>query len=125
MDDFTKGYIQTALWTEHGKKSEFLDADYGVDDIDADTLSKMEADCKKFQQDHKTVLRQAYKQYQPTDEYTVEWCAGSDFWYTRNHHGVGFLDRKIGKVIAEVLSHGADSCGEYHLFDDDGIIVGE
>ena len=45
-----------------------------------------------------------------------------DFWLTRNGHGTGFWDRKLGE-IGEKLTKIAESFGECHLYvGDDGNI---
>ena len=109
LDQFTKSYITTALWTstanftyQHGEKDQFdpeydedeeegeeevsepMDKNYTIEDFEPNTLNKMIADCQDFQQKYK----QLYSSAGWTDD-----MAGYDFWFTRNHHGHGFWAR--------------------------------
>lgn len=44
------------------------------------------------------------------------WRNGSDFWYTRNGHGVGFWDRGYPDEIADPLTELCHGFGEVHDF---------
>ena len=63
LDDFTKAYIEAALWSTTGDNDEPLDEKYGIEDIDPETLDKIKADCKKFQEQNKELLNKAYELY--------------------------------------------------------------
>lgn len=113
LDAFTQGYVEALFFTEEEPGStreqrvaadgnvrpEWADGereghhkdmpgDYGFGDIAPETLDRIIADCKRFQEAHATVLQEAYER----DDYSDE-QAGRDFWFTRNGHGVGFWDR--------------------------------
>lgn len=49
-DEFTAQYIDTALWSSTDDEGEPLDENYGVDDIDPETLNRMATDAAAFQE---------------------------------------------------------------------------
>lgn len=59
------------------------------------------------------LLEQAYTLKGPLSCFYDEWFAGSDFWFSRQGHGVGFLDRNLGEV-GDRLHQAAR---EYHQLD--------
>ena len=128
MDNFTRGYIEAALWisTDESDESggEPMDANYSESDIAADSLARMALDCERFQSTYADLLSAHKDAREPwnTAEWTFEEMAGHDFWLTRNGHGAGFWDRGIGE-LGEHLSHVARECGSCDLYiGDDGRI---
>ena len=117
MDNFTKAYIEAALWSSNDDNGDPFDENYTVDDISLETKMKMTVDCINFQKDNKVNLDKAYKLY-PENEWTNEEQAGHDFWLTRNGHGCGFWDRGIGDVGDRLTN----ICKEFGVFD---IYVGD
>lgn len=117
MDEFTMAYITAALWSSTDDEGEPLDKNYDIDDIDDETLRRMEADTDKFQIQFGEVLVEAYE----VDE-TDEADAGHNFWLTRNGHGAGFWDGDYPDTGDE-LTDAATSYGEFNLYvgDDDKI----
>jgi len=108
MDNFTRGYIECALWVE----AESLEH---ADTLAPATRERMIADCAKFQQDNAALL----SQISTTADYQ-----GHDFWLTRNHHGAGFWGRGLGEV-GEALTRAAHMFGSHELYvGDDGLIHG-
>ena len=98
-------------------EGEPFDANYGVEDIAPETLSKMTEDCRQFQLDNYFIF----------DELSLddEMRAGHDFWLTRNHHGAGFWDGDWRKSIADKLTEYSHKMGECNLIlGDDGLIYG-
>ncbi len=117
MDDFTKHYIVTALWSSNDESDdsggEPLDSNYSTEDLAPCALSRIESDCAKFQADNASDLA-------TLDDITD---AGHDFWLTRNGHGVGFWDRpeKYGKDRGDRLTQASEGFGECYLYvGDDG-----
>ena len=106
MDVFTQAYVEAALWssTYH---NEFLDANYGVSDIDDETLQKMMKDCEKFQESNLKDIESNLK------------VAGHDFWLTRNHHGAGFWDGDWEQPAADRLTNASHVFGEVNLYVSD------
>ncbi len=82
MDIFTRQYIITALWSSMDNSDdqggEPLDANFGLDDIAAETLASITEDCEAFQRDNADDIGNDGEQ------------AGHDFWLTRNHHEPDF-----------------------------------
>lgn len=97
IDDFTKGYITCALWSETDENEECLDAVYSIEDITEESIQLIIAECKTFQDENKALLNQYYDLYKHW-EYTSEEMAGHDYWLTRNGHGTGFWDRGLGEL---------------------------
>lgn len=113
IDDFTKGYIEAALWSSIDENEEPLDKNYGIKDVSPESLSEIISDCEAFQSEMAKYLEKA-----GTPEYN-----GHDFWLTRNGHGAGFWDREYDEEIADVLSGAAEFMGECYLYvGDDGKI---
>ena len=117
MDNFTKAYIEAALWSSNDDNGDPFDENYTVDDISLETKMKMTVDCINFQKDNKVNLDKAYKLY-PENEWTNEEQAGHDFWLTRNGHGCGFWSRGIGDVGDRLTN----ICKKFGVFD---IYVGD
>lgn len=84
-DDFLRGYIECIYFTDTGD-DEQPEADAELSD---DARAQCVADCEGFQSIAGPLLTRAYE----TGQYDAA-QAGRDFWFTRNHHGVGFWDRK-------------------------------
>jgi len=108
LDEFTRQYIETALWSSNDESTESggkpLDANYGLSDLTVATLDGMIKDCAKFQRDNAELLAQAGDDGQN----------GHDFWLTRNGHGAGFWDRGYGEV-GEKLTKAAKAYREVYL----------
>lgn len=108
LDEFTQAYVECALFSTNDESDpsggEPLDDNYGPEDIDPETLTKMVTDCRRFQ---------------------AECCkdigihlsrAGHDFWLTRNGHGAGFWDDDWPKPAAWRLTEASDRFGEFNLY---------
>lgn len=113
MDNFTKAYIECALWSSTDIEGEPLDALYSIDDIESDTIKQMTKECADFQECNKDALTQAYNVAGYSED-----MAGHDFWLTRNRHGAGFWDRGLQQVGAELTRFA-------HAYGSVDLIVGE
>jgi hypothetical protein len=121
LDEFTRAYIEAALWSTNDDYEEPLDTNYDIDDIAPDALATIIADCQKFQAGNEADLALAYDLY-PQRDWSPESQAGHDFWLTRNRHGAGFWDRGISEV-GDRLTDASHECGEVFLYiGDDGAI---
>lgn len=116
LDDFTRAYIECALWASCDDNAEPLDSNYSIDDIEPDSMEKIIEECKAFQNDNWELL-QAYCEAYQHPEYTSMSLAGHDYWLTRNGHGAGFWDRGVGEV-GDLLTK-ACRYQERHLFAND------
>jgi hypothetical protein len=122
MDAFTAAYIEAALWSNTDDAGDFLDRNYGVQDIAPATLEQMEADCRRFQAENGHLITDANCRYKgcPVLEY-----AGHDLWLTRQHHGCGYWDGDWEEKAGEALAHAASTFTEITLYvGDDGLIHG-
>lgn len=111
LDEFTRGYIATAMWTltdEDGNSLDYL----GLHDVHDDTITAAIEDCEAFQSDNRRILSK-YDAFR----------AGHDFWLTRNRHGAGFWDGdyedRDGRSLTD-SAHAWGSCDWY--VGDDGMI---
>ncbi len=124
IDEFTKAYIEAALWSSTDDDGEPLDANYVPANIDQKTLKKMIDDCAKFQRENADDLAK----YNGPSKYTAEEIGGHDFWLTRERHGSGFWDdkKRWPDGAADRLTEAAHRFGEFGLYvGDDGYIYGE
>lgn len=114
MDQFTRGYIEGALWSETDDEGEPLDKNYDIKDISEETLAEMMAEAAAFQAENEADLEDNL------------FKAGLDFILTRNGHGAGYWDGDYPKEVGERLTKNAHAYGEYHLYvGDDGLIYGQ
>jgi hypothetical protein len=91
LDSFTQGYIEAMFFTNASGRPDDGELEHATfADLAPSTLEKIIADCAWFQKQHANLLNETYEKddYEPVQ-------AGRDFWYTRNHHGVGFWDRNL------------------------------
>lgn len=93
LDAFTRGYIEAMFFTSTGTGDDEELENVTVADLADETLQRIVADCAAFQAANVDALGAAG--YQTGYEYDDE-CAGRDYWFTRNGHGVGFWDRGLG-----------------------------
>ncbi len=112
IDEFTKHYIITALWSSIHDDGSPLDHDYHSSDLSPETLTAMAADCKRFQEQAAGMIEDDLGQ------------AGHDFWLTRNGHGAGFWDGGWPKH-GDKLTRIASACGERHLYVNNNLIYQE
>jgi hypothetical protein len=126
LDDFTLAYIECALWASNDDSTpqggDPLDSNYGIDDIDPDTLARMVDDCRRFQEENAADLA-LYNH----PRWTAPELGGHDFWLTRNGHGCGFWDRHdcLPEDAGERLTAAAEKAREYYIYlGDDGVIYG-
>ena len=131
MDEFTRAYIEAALWSSNDESDESggnpLDANYGPDDIAPETLESIKADCERFQTENAILLEEFYDKLPLGRDRSGEWSpqeqAGHDFWLSRNGHGAGFFDRDVTRELREALQEKARQAGEVNLYvGDDGQI---
>lgn len=113
LDEFTRAYIEAALWSSINEAGEPLDNEHGIDSVDFETLDEMERDARDFQKENWDYIKDRLAP------------AGHDFWLTRNGHGAGFLDGDWPERAASRLAKSAKSYGEYNLYvGEDGMIDG-
>jgi hypothetical protein len=118
LDDFTKGYIECALWSSNDDSTpqggEPLDKNYGLEDIAPKSLKRVKIDCAMFQKDNAELLELYYHRINARED-TPQSYAGHDYWLTRNGHGAGFFDRGLGK-LGDDLHQAAKACGSCDLY---------
>lgn len=115
MDEFTKHYLNTALWSSNDESGSPLDADYSLEDISEETKKQAIEDCDLFREKAGDLL----------DE-LEETQVAHDFWLTRNHHGAGFWDGDYDTEIGEKLTAISKEFKEINLYvgDDNQIYHG-
>ena len=116
LDKFLAGFIECAIWSSSDDEGNPLDA-LGLD-LDADSLAAMRADCAEFMEANQALLDEA------TERYGYSWwCAGRDYWLTRNGHGAGYWDRDelAADDLGDRLTEACAAAGEAYLtVTDDG-----
>jgi len=122
LDDFTRGYLEAALWasTDSDDHDAPLDRDHHITDIEPESLASMTDDCARFQRDHAVLLAQAYEQY-PQHHCSPQAYAGHDLWLTRIGAGCGYLDGDLSKDVGDALTAAARNLGgtpELYVGDD-------
>lgn len=120
LDSFTRSYLEAALWSSTDDAGDFLDKNYGVEDVAPVTIEQMVADRKRFQEVNGHLITDDNCKYKrcPPQEY-----AGHDFWLTRNHHGSGYWDGDWESEAGEALTQAASQYREVDLYvGDDGLI---
>lgn len=109
-DDFLRGYLTAAMWTECPDPASGDFKDYALDwfqRLPGSFVTESESDCRDFTEANQTDL----------DGLDME-QAGTDFWLSRNGHGAGFWDRGLGQV-GDRLHQAAKVYGSAH-FDWEG-----
>ena len=128
LENFLRGYITAALWSSTDNADdtggEPLDANYGPDDIEHETLDRMREDCTDFIASNAEDLAKYAELYTRGREYGIEDCAGHDFWLTRNGHGVGFWDRGLG-ALGDRLADAARVYREFDLYVTDADTIAD
>lgn len=121
FDDFTRGYIETALWSSNDESDasggEPLDANYDIRDLAPSCMQAMTEDCAKFQVENSELLEAAGNQ-----DGQDEFRQGHDFWLTRNGHGAGYWDGDY-PTTGDGLTEASKAFGDVDLYvgDDDMI----
>lgn len=105
-EEFLRHYLVAALWSSTDEAGNPLDAKYGIEDIEPETLEAMRSDCNDFMDTNAALLRAGGQ--------CIEQM-GHDFWLTRNGHGAGFWDRGLGKT-GELLTQAAKAHGGCDLY---------
>jgi hypothetical protein len=121
LDDFTRAYIECALWSSSDDNDEPMDANYTVEDIDEQTMRSMVHDCAQFQAENGSVIDAA--EVLRVSVYSNRGAAGHDFWLTRCGHGAGFWDGDWAEPAATILDGACKAFGNVELYGgDDGQI---
>ena len=121
IDQFTKAYIEAALWSSTDGNDDPLDDNYSTDNLSPELLSQIIVDCQSFQTNHSG----AWANAQTRREWSADQQAGHDFWLTRNGHGAGFWDKPeiYGQENADKLTEICKRLPEINLYvGDDGTI---
>lgn len=125
LDNFTRSYIESALWSSTDDDGNPLDGvEYADTELADETIARFVADCTKFQADYARVLiEQGYEDDSQVQSLPAESHFAHDFWLTRNRHGAGFWDGDYPKALGKALTDLAHSYGECDLYiGDDGKI---
>ena len=101
--EFITAYFEAINFTD-GDTDEQSDVDQ---DYDKDFIRESVIDCLAFYSSIACYL---------SDDHIKN--AGRDFWFTRNHHGVGFWDRPevYGKAFSDMFTTRAQGFGEVDAY---------
>jgi hypothetical protein len=121
LDDFTRGYIEAALWSTNDESDESggvpLDQNYETWDLTHEALDKMIKDCQSFQEENHELLSKIGNLLSGDAGRN-----GHDFWLTRNGHGAGFWDRDYDEEVGKGLTDAAHAYGTVNLYVSGGKI---
>lgn len=119
MDEFTRGFLETALWSSTDESREDggdpLDENYSISDFDPESLERLAADCQRFQEENADDLAAVYEAGVKADG-SMEARAGHDFWLTRCGHGTGFWDGDYPEPQATRLTEASEKFGTVDLY---------
>jgi hypothetical protein len=113
LDEFTRAYMEAALWSSTDSAGTPLDDHFSVEDIPDHDAQQMIADCQKFQAENADFIQDQYLMRR--SDYGVDGAAGHDFWLTRNGHGAGFWDGDWEEPAATKLDEASKKFNEYDL----------
>jgi hypothetical protein len=121
FDNFTRAYLECALWAETGDDGQPFDQRYTLADFSAEAVAAAVADCAAFQSANAADIETGRRGRRLDAAFTVAELAGHDFWLTRNRHGAGFWDGDWADGAGERLTASADGFGERDIYvGDDG-----
>lgn len=115
LPEFVQGYIECMFFTDTDEDDDgcSIKPDSGYYQLSKDALDQILSDCNAFFE--RPGVPEAIG-----DKSLV--IAGHDFWYTRNGHGCGYLDRD-GYADRDLLDEAAKTFGEcYPCTGDDGLV---
>ena len=111
LDEFTRSYLETALWSSSDENEDPLDENYAIGDFSREAIQQAIRDCDDFRTSNEEDLNATG---------APEGQNAHDFWLTRNGHGAGFWDRGYGDV-GERLTAASHPYGEVSIYvGDDG-----
>lgn len=115
IDDFLKGYLHAIEWL-------LPEDDPKPTGFSPELIERAQRDCEDFKSRAGGLLDAYRAELTPMAGYTVDECAGHDFWLTRNGHGAGFWDRGFDK-LGDDLTKVAKQFHEISAYTgDDGLV---
>lgn len=126
MDEFTRAYVECALWSSTDDHDEPLDQNFSADDLAPEAAARIAAACAMFQSEQAAILEAASNdvglRVNRGGRYGGYASAGHDFWLTQNGHGAGFWDGDWGQY-GGALTDAAKAFQEWGLYvGDDGLL---
>lgn len=121
LDDFTRAYLEAALWSETDDDGRPLDERHTLADFEPAAIAAAVADCAAFQAANAADIARGRRMRRNDSSMSTEGLAGHDFWLTRNRHGAGFWDGDWTDGAGERLTNSAHGFGERTIYrGDDG-----
>jgi hypothetical protein len=118
VDEFTRAYMEAAIWSSTDENDDPLDQNYDITDFSDNTFNRIIADCKQFQQ---YANIDSIEGAPSTHDASPHVMAGHDFWLTRNGHGAGFWDGDWPEADGARLTELSEKFKELDLYvGDDG-----
>lgn len=130
LDQFTRAYLECALWSsvsdpaEGENNGEPLDANYSIFDLAPEAVEQAKRECKAFLETNRADIESGCSRTTPDHDSGCknldESQAGHDFWLTRNGHGAGFWDGDWPEPAASRLTEASKRAGQrdLHVGDD-------
>lgn len=105
INELWKGYASAILFAENDSDTEEpLENNYSITDFDKQTVKSSKELLQKFYTENKKAIIES-----GLELFTI----GSNIWYTRAGHGVGFFDHNLDLDIEKKLTKGAKALEEY------------
>lgn len=109
IDEFTKKYIQTLIWSSWVEESSHSESEYEPSD---DLIERALIDCVKFQNENQELIEREDNENDDSQH-------GHDFALTRNGHGAGFWDGNYIEEIGKKLTESSEKFGHIDVWFDD------
>jgi hypothetical protein len=117
-DEQVVAYLETGLFTAIGENGVPLDLFYTVEDFTPEAFAKAKQELGAFFSECDRALKPLGLSIE--SGWTELDRFAQDFWYDRNGHGVGFLDRpNIFGVFADLFSELAKTFPEQWVYEKD------
>lgn len=97
LTPFQRGFFEAMFFTNFGADDGDL-CEKGFSDLSPPMLFACLEDCDTFYRNNLPHIMRAMDVKVGHPPVYDEEMAGRDFWFTRNHHGVGFWDRGLGEL---------------------------
>ncbi len=117
LDDFTRAYLECALWSTLDGQGEPLDGRYSIEDFSPEAIEKATDDCVRFQAENEEDLWLADYGHPEHSDYSM---AGHDFWLTLNGHGAGFWDGDLPEKLGDRLTEASKTFKEVYIEEHHG-----
>lgn len=118
LDEFTRGYLECALWASSDLDTEEpLDDEYGACDFSERAREEAREVCERFERENGTDLAEYIATVDTHGMDSAESFAGHDLWLSRNGAGAGYFAREgVPEAVRDRLQDAARVLGEAYVY---------